>query len=170
MPYALELGLEEQQGARRIPSSARQAASLPGERHGAFCEWRGGPPGFTVALRHEAWGEERLARHAVRVVSAAHVEARGPFGVTLGVAHTVFHARRGESLYLAEAEADRLILRALSGDGERTRLVVRAPAGGGALRAALELSTAGSKPPRPRWTLDWSRRARARNAGAARGP
>ena len=162
---ALTLGVEEQQGARRITSSAP-----PGPRRGAWAEWRGGPPGFTVGLRHEAWGEERLVRHAVRVVSAARVEARGPFGVTLGIAHTVFHARRGESLYLAEAEADRLILRALSGDGERTRLELRAPAGGGSLRAALDLATAGSKPPRPRWTLDWSRRARTRSTGVARGP
>ena len=162
---ALALGVEEQQGARRITPSAP-----PGTRRGAWAEWRGGPSGFTVALRHEAWGEDRLVRHAVRVVSAARVEARGPFGTRLGVAHTVYHARRGESLYLAEAEADRLILRALSGDGERTRLEFRAPAGGGSLRAALDLATAASKPPRPRWTLDWSRRARARSTGATRGP
>jgi hypothetical protein len=103
-------------------------------------------------------------------VSAARVEARAPLGATIGIAHTEYHARRGESLYLAEAEADRLILRALSGDGERTRFELRAPAGGGTLRAALDLATAGPKPPRPRWTLDWSRRARARGAGAARGP
>jgi hypothetical protein len=165
----LELGVEEQQGVRRIPS-ARQAKGLPGTRHGAWCQWRGGPRGFAVALRHEAWGEERLARRAVRVVSAARVDARGPFGLTLGMAHTVFHARSGESLYLAEAEADRLVLRALAGDGERTRLEARAPLGGGALRASLDLATAGSKAPRPRWTLDWSRRARAKSPGAARGP
>jgi len=163
---ALSVGAEEQQGVRRISSAARPT-QLPGVRRGAWCEWRGGPPGFTVALRHEAWGSDRLARPAVRVVSAARVEARAPLGATIGIAHTEYHARRGESLYLAEAEADRLILRALSGDGERTRLELRAPAGGGTLRAALDLATAGTKPPRPRWTLDWSRRARARGAGAA---
>ena len=114
-----------------------------------------------LALRHEAWGQDRLARHAVRVVSAARVEAQGPFGTALEVAHTVFHARRGESLYLAEAGADRLILRALAGSGERTRLELKAPVGGGRLRAALELATAEGKSPRPRWMLDWSRRARA---------
>ena len=166
---ALSVGAEEQQGVRRISTAARPAP-LPGVRRGAWCEWRGGPPGFTVALRHEAWGSDRFARPAVRVVSAARVEARAPFGATIGIAHTEYHARRGESLYLAEAEADRLILRALSGDGERTRIELKAPAGGGTLRAALELATAAAKPPRPRWTLDWSRRARARGTGAARGP
>jgi hypothetical protein len=165
---ALELGLEEQQGARRAPTSAGTAP--PGLRRGLWGEWRGGRPGFLVALRHEAWGKDRLARHAVRVVSGARVEARGPFGASLGVAHTVYHARRGESLYLAEAGADRLILRALTGDGERTRLEFRAPLGGGGLRAALDLATGGGKRPRPRWTLDWSRRARARSTGAARSP
>jgi hypothetical protein len=162
---ALALGVEQQQGARRISSTAP-----PGTRHGAWAEWGGGPPGFRLALRHEVWSEDRSLRHAVRVVSAARVEARGPFGATLGVANTVFHARRGESLYLAEAEADRLALRALSGDGERTRIEFRAPAGGGALRAALDVAVAGSKARPPRWTLDWSRRARARGSGAAPGP
>jgi hypothetical protein len=161
----LALGVEEQQGARRISSSAP-----PGTRRGAWAEWRGGPPGLSLALRHEAWGEDRLARHAVRVVSGARVAARGPLGTAVEVAHTVFHARRGESLYLAEAEADRLIVRALSGDGERTRIEFRAPAVGGTLRAALDLAATGGKPPRPRWALDWSRRARARSIGSARGP
>ena len=162
---ALALGIEEQQGARRISSSAP-----PGTRRGVWAEWRGGPPRMRMALRHEAWGENRIAAHAVRVVSAARVEARGPLGTALGVAHTVFHARRGESLYLAEAAADRLILRALTGDGERTRIELRAPAGGGTLRAALDLAATGAKARPPRWTLDWSRRARTRNAGSTRGP
>ena len=161
----LALGVEEQQGARRITSSAP-----PGTRRGVWTEWRGGPPCLSLALRHEAWGEDRLARHAVRVVSGARVTACGPFGSALEVAHTVFHARRGESLYLAEAEADRLIVRALSGDGERTRIEFRAPAAGGTLRAALDLAATGGKRPRPRWALDWSRRARARSIGSARGP
>jgi hypothetical protein len=161
----LALGVEEQQGARRVSSSAP-----PGTRRGAWAEWRGGPPALSLAFRHEAWGEDRFARHAVRVVSGARVMARGPLGTAVEVAHTVFHARRGESLYLAEAEADRLIVRALSGDGERTRIEFRAPAVGGMLRAALDLAATGGKPPRPRWALDWSRRARARGTGSARGP
>ena len=166
----LALGIEEQQGARRIPSSARSGVEARRLRRGLWSEWRGGPPGFRLSLRHEAWGEDRLARHAVRVVSAARVEAQGPLGSSLSAAHTVHHARRGESLYLAEAESDRLILRALAGDGERSRLEIKAPVGGGAARAALDLTSAVSKRPRLRWTLDWTRRARARHAGPARGP
>jgi hypothetical protein len=161
----LALGVEEQQGARRLSSSAP-----PGTRRGAWAEWRGGAPALSLALRHEAWGEDRLARHAVRVVSGARVAASGPFGTAVEVAHTVFHARRGESLYLAEAEADRLIVRALTGDGARTRIEFRAPAVGGTLRAALDLAATGGKRPQPRWGLDWSRRARARGSGSARGP
>jgi hypothetical protein len=161
----LALGVEEQQGVRRISSS-----TPPGTRRGGWTEWRGGPPGLNLALRHEVWGEDRLARHAVRVVSGARVAARGPFGTAVEVAHTVFHARRGESLYLAEAGADRLIVRALSGDGGRTRVEFRAPAVGGTLRAALDLAATGTQTPRPRWALDWSRRARARGTGSARGP
>ena len=76
--------------------------------------------------------------------------------------------RRGESLYLPEAETDRLILRAVSGEGERTRLEARAPFAGGRVRAALHLSAAPDRKTRADWTLDWTRRARLRKSAGAR--
>ena len=80
----------------------------------------------------------------------------------LAVTHAVFRARRGEHVYLPEAQADRLVLRALSGDGERTRLEIELPFAGGRAQAALNRTTSGAKPPRMQWTLEWTRRTRAR--------
>ena len=118
------------------------------------------PPSYLLA--HATDGPPTVQAQEYHISNRTSAEpGRGPFGTALEVAHTVFHARRGESLYLAEAGADRLILRALAGSGERTRLELKAPVGGGRLRAALELATAEGKSPRPRWMLDWSRRARA---------
>jgi hypothetical protein len=161
------MGFEEQRGVRREPTSLHAAGRF---RQGLWGEWRGGPPALSLALRHEVWGERRFARRTVRIATAARAEARGPLGSGLAIAHTVYRVRPGESLYLAEAEGDRLILRSLSGAGERTRIECRTPAGGGDLRAALSLSTAAWTPTRAQWTLDWTRRARARGKGAARGP
>ena len=86
--------------------------------------------------------------------------ARAPAGVRVRLTHAVFRVRPGESVYLPEVLSDRLVLRALSGAGERTRLELVLPAGRGSLRAALNLSTKGIRPLRSQWTLDWTRRAR----------
>jgi hypothetical protein len=102
-----------------------------------------------------------------RSVTGARLEARGPAGLRLAVAHNVFRVRRGESLYLPEAESDRLVLRAVSGTGGRTRIEVRAPFAGGRVRAALHLNTASERGTRHDWTLDWTRRARLRKPAGA---
>jgi hypothetical protein len=150
------LGFEEQHGARRdaIPRD-------PDLRQGAWAEWRSPPGPLAVALRHEAWGSRAPVRGSLRVVSAARVDARGPFGTALRVTHSTFRARRGESVYLPETESDRLVLRAVSGDGERTRVELSAPCAGGRAHLALDLA-AGGRTPGTRWTIDWTRRARTR--------
>ena len=158
---SLALGFEEQQGARR--ESARPA----GFRQGWWGEWRGGRPALGLTLRHEAWGERRFARGAVRTLTAAQVEARGPAGSYVRVTHCAFRVRSGESLYLPEASSDRLVLRAVTGAGRRTRIELRAPGAGGHIYAALSLATnaggeARTGASRPQWTLDWTRRARTR--------
>jgi hypothetical protein len=165
---ALALGFEEQHGVRRVSASG-SASPAGGFRQGLWGEWHGGPPGMSLALRQEAWGERRFARGAVRAATAVRLDVQGPLGSWFSVAQTAYRVRRGESLYLAEAESDRLVLRSLTGAGERTRIECRAAAGGGALRAALNLSTAALNRPRAQWVLDWTRRARAGNA-APRGP
>ena len=147
------LGFEEQHGARRDV-----VARGPDLRQGAWGEWRSPPAPLTLALRHEAWGSRAPVRDGLRVVSAARVDAAGPLGTGLKVTHTTFHARRGESVYLPEAESDRLVLRALSGDGERTRVELSAPCAGGRAHLALDLAT-GSRAA-TRWSVDWTRRAR----------
>ena len=109
-------------------------------------------------------------RAVVRSVTSARIEARGPAGLRLGITHSVYRVKRGESLYLPEAESDRLVLRAVTGEGERTRIEARAPFAGGRLRAALNLGLAAERRARPQWTLDWTRRARLRRpAGAPSG-
>lgn len=153
-------GFEERHG------TPRESGRIPGFRQGAWGEWRGEVTGLVLALRHEVLGAERLCRAAVRTVTAAQVEVGGPAGSGLRITHCVYRVRSGESLYLIETASDRVILRAVSGAGRRTRMELRAPVAGGHLSAALELQGVAGAPasaaPRPRWTLDWTRRARSR--------
>ena len=155
---SIAAGLEEQRGARRDPDA------LPDRfRQGAWVGWRGGPERLGLSLYQESWGERAWARGAVRSVVAAGVDVSGPAGARLRVAHCVYRARRGESLYLAEAESDRLVLRALTGAGERTRIEVRLPFAGGFARGAAGW-TAAAAPPRVQWSVDWIRRASFRRS------
>jgi hypothetical protein len=157
---SLAVGFEERHGTHR------ESGRVPGFRQGAWGEWRGAAAGLALALRHEVLGAERLGRTAVRTVTAARLELEGPAGSGLRITHCVYRVRSGESLYLIETASDRVILRAVSGTGRRTRVEVRAPGAGGHLNAALEVpGVAGarsSEATRPRWTLDWTRRARSR--------
>jgi len=156
-------GFEEQQGVRRSSSTTASGSTserLGGFRHGLWGEWSGASGGVRLALRHEAWGEGRFARRSVRIVTTARVETTAPAEVRLRVTHTVFRVRRGESLFVPEAEADRLVLRVLSGAGDRTRVEIAVPTAGGRLAATLALSTSASGPQPPRWTIEWARRAR----------
>lgn len=162
---AVALGIEEQRGTRRDAGSltlATLAARASALRQGWWGEWRGGVGKVSLGLRHESWGERPWARAVVRAVTTARLEARGPAGLDLGLTHSVYRVQRGESLYLPEVESDRLVLRALSGEGERTRVEARTPFAGGRVRAALHLAgtQAGDRP--TQWTLDWTRRARVR--------
>jgi hypothetical protein len=171
---ALALGFEEQRGPRRDRGDAAPFASsgarAEGLRQGWWGEWWSGAGTGVMSLgvRHESWGERAWACGVVRSVTSARLEARGPIGIRIGVVHSVFRVRRGESLFLPEAESDRLVLKSVSGEGERTRIEARSPFAGGRVRAALHLNTASERTTRTDWTLDWSRRARLRKpAGAA---
>jgi hypothetical protein len=156
---AFQAGLEEQRGVRRAPTGTAQARDAM--RQGVWCEWRGGTAPLQLALRHETWGQRAFARAVVRQVLAARAEVDLGAGVTARFTHTVYRARRGESLYLPEAESDRLVLRALSGAGERTRAELSIPTAGGRVRGTLGLSR-GQASSRTQWTLDWTRRVRLR--------
>jgi hypothetical protein len=159
---ALALGLEEQHGVRRDRVSARA-----GLRQGGWIEWRSAPAPLELGLRQELWGERALLRGTVRAVSTVRLEAAGPAGISFRVTHNAFRVRRGESLYLPEAENDRLVLRAVSGDGARTRIEARLPVAGGRVHAALHLVEPSTGRTAPQWTVDWSRRRRSRS-GAGR--
>jgi len=156
---SIAMGFEERHG------TPRESGSIPGFRQGAWGEWRGEVAGLVLALRHEVLGAERLGRAAVRTVTAAQVEVEGPAGSGLRITHCAYRVRSGESLYLIETASDRVILRAVSGIGRRTRVELRAPGFGGHVNAALELQgvagTPGGEATRPRWSLDWTRRARS---------
>jgi hypothetical protein len=157
---SLAIGLEERHGTHR------ESGRRPGFRQGAWGEWRAVAAGIGLALRHEVLGAQRLGRAAVRTVTAARVELEGPAGSRLRFTHCAYRVRSGEVLYLAETGSDRVVLRAVSGTGRRTRVEVKARGAGGRIRAALELpvrvGTRSGAPARPRWTLDWTRRARSR--------
>jgi hypothetical protein len=161
---AIAIGLEEQHGVRREPASGAGQRS-GGFRQGWWSEWRGGAPDLGLALRHEAWGARSGARDPVRAVTTVRVETRAPAGAAVCVTHAVFRVRSGESVYLPEAESDRLVLRAISGAGERTRVEIHLPAAGGMAHAALGLSSGGGRSGRPRWTLEWTRRTRFKRRG-----
>lgn len=155
------VGVEEQHGLRRdAPSEALLQRS--GLRQGWWWEWRAGPPGLHLGLRHESWGARSWARSPIRVVTTAEAELLGPYGCRLRVRHSAFAAKPGETLYLPEAGSDRLVLRALSGVGERTRIDLGVPTPSGTLRASLSLTARDGDRPEPEWTLDWSRRSRLR--------
>ena len=160
---AFACGVEEQHGARREPTPRTRAA---GTRQGLWCEWRGDTPAARLSLRHELWGARAFARSAVRRAVVARAEWAAARGGRVAVTHAVWLVRRGEQLYLPEPEADRLVLRALGGDGTRTRAELRLPFAAGDIRLGLTVTTggtrAGTQP--PAWTVEWSRRARMSGA------
>ncbi len=155
----LRLGVEEQHGAWR-PHAVTHGPPR-GMRQGTWIEWRGGSPALGLVARHESWGRRPFARAVVRGATGAGIEARLPLGVLLAVSHTVYRVTSGETLYLPERDADRWVLRALSGAGQRSRIAVRCPFSGGQADGELAL-----QPVRgvvtPRWDLRWSRRVRVR--------
>jgi hypothetical protein len=148
-------GLEEQHGARR------DAPGLEGEfRQGGWAEWSGGGEPIEVTLRHESWGARAPLREVVRAVTTARFEVRGPAGLVAALTHSAFRTRRGESLYLAEAESDRLVLRVLAGDGHRSRLELVVPVGRDRVRATGLVTVTGARRAEPRWSLEWIRRSK----------
>jgi len=155
------VGFEERHGTQR------EDARRSGFRQGGWGEWRCARAGLALAVRHEVLGARRLGRAAMRTVTVAQLEAQGPAGTGLRVTHSVYRVRPGESLYLSEVTSDRVVLRAVTGTGRRTRVELRGPGAGGYVRAALEVPlaagpTRSSAALKPRWTLDWTRRARSR--------
>ena len=101
----------------------------------------------------------------MRTVTAVRLELEGPAGSALRVTHCAYRVRSGESLYLVENASDRVLLRTVTGTGRRTSLELRVPGAGGRVHGTLELPwVAGARgsAARPRWTLDWTRRARTR--------
>ncbi|HTK32392.1 MAG TPA: hypothetical protein VL332_10580 [Candidatus Saccharimonadaceae bacterium] len=157
---ALVIGFEEQHGTRRAP--ANTVVRTRGMRQGGWAEWRSGATGPSLTLREETWGRAAWARGRVRAVSTVRLEAPLVGAASIGVTHAVYRTESGESLYLPETEADRLVLRALTGDGERTRIECDVPVAHGEVRAAFELNLAEGRPTRAQWTVDWIRRARTR--------
>ncbi|HET9328187.1 MAG TPA: hypothetical protein VFQ05_15580 [Candidatus Eisenbacteria bacterium] len=152
----LVLGFEEQQGVRKDAVSAAGAM-----RQGGWIEWSGGAP-LALGVRHETWSARALLQDVVRSVTSTRVDARAPLGIEVTLAHSIFRTRRGESLYLAEAESDRLVLRALSGEGQRSKLEVLVPAGRrGRVLGTLLVHTASGVQKPPQWSIEWIRRSRA---------
>jgi hypothetical protein len=149
------IAFEEQHGPRRLTALRR----VRGVRQGAWGEWTAGTGVVTASLRHEVWGGQRF-RAAVRRVSGVRLEIRGPGPARIRVAQTAFRVGFGESLYLREAYSDRLVLRALTGYGERTSIECRFPIAGGRLTLGMQLTRRRGSEPRMVWTFDWVRRAR----------
>lgn len=160
-------GLEQQHGARRDPSSRTRPM---GARQGLWVEWRGGAPGTRLTLRHELWGTRAWAREAVRRALVARLERDLPRSGRIAVTHAVWDVRRGEVSYLPEPAADRLVLRALAGRGERSRIEVALPMTSGEVRLGLAWVTGGTRGGTrpPTWTIEWVRRSRLARTRAGR--
>lgn len=161
------VGFEEHRGWRRVPGSSAAAAAAVGMRQGTWCEWRAASPRGRLALRHEWWAGRPWLRSVVRRVSIVNVQAALPADMLLSVAHAAWRVRRGERAYVLETDADRLVLRALSGAGTRTRCELDAPVLGGRARLGIAISGGDGRDVAPRWTAEWTRRARleARHGG-----
>jgi hypothetical protein len=153
----LALGFEEQHGSRRA-----SGGRVTGVRQGLWGEWRAVSDPVALAVRHEVFGARSMARDAVRVASSLQLDAPLGFGWDARLVHTSYRVRRGESLYLPEPASDRVVLRALTGDGERTRIELRAPVAGGRVSAGLAWDDTRGRTTRPRWSVEWARRARTR--------
>lgn len=163
---SVAVGFEEQHGARRDPPP-----SSTGMRQGVWAQATTGSAGLRLTLRQELWGARNFARAQVRVLEVARVEAAGPFATSLGVEQDVWQAQHGENLYLAEDAVDRIVLRALVADGERTRVQLARPLAAGRLRATATWIVSGARAPRPQWRLDWTRGVHtAPHPGDARAP
>jgi len=162
----LAAGFEEQHGPRREPTLG--ATRPVGMRQGLWAEWRGTTEGLTLGIRHELWGERAWVRDAVRRATVVRAEGDGPGGSGWIVTHTLWRVRRGESLYLPEADGDRLTLRSLSGAGDRTRLELRVPALQGMARVSLALARSGGRGSPAVWSAEWTRRSRGRARRAPR--
>ncbi len=150
----IDAGFEEQRGPRR---EADRHVAL---RQGFWSEVRADRPAGALAVRHELWGERAFARSAVRRALAVRTSCALPAGASLTVTHWAWSARSGESLWLPEAEGDRLALRALRGDGERTRVEAVAPVPGGRARLALTVARPAGRSSDVRWSVEWTRRGR----------
>jgi hypothetical protein len=127
-------------------------------------EWSVEAAPLRLTIRQEGWGAHGGLREPVRAATTARLEARGPREVRVSLTHSVFRARSGESLYLAEAQSDRMVLRSLSGEGDRSRLEITVPAGRGRLRADLLLGATRGVRSAPRWKIEWVRRSRRARA------
>ena len=159
---ALSVGFEEQHGAWRAPA---EAVPRPGgTRQGAWVEWRGSAAAGVLSVRDEWWGRRPFARGRVREALSAGVEAPLPAGAGAGIAHTVYRARAGETVYLPERDGDHWVLRALSGAGDRTRATLRLPLAEGTLAGVVTLGRTRGLEKR-QWSLQWSRRIRLRRPG-----
>ena len=151
---AFEAGFEEQQGYRG------ELRSNTGLRQGGWVEWSTAPRPLGLAVRQETWGARAPLREVTRAVSSCRIEARLPRGIRVSLAHLVYSARRGESLYLRETESDRLVLRALSGEGQRTRVELHMPLARGTVRGSGQFTSPLHAARTARWALEWTRRAR----------
>lgn len=155
---ALSFGFEEQRGTRKESTAGH------GMRQGWWGTWRGESGPLALTLGIENWGRRSLARSPVRAATVAALEVRTPFGARLRAEERAFRAGAGEGYRAPELEADRLVLRALSGAGERTRIELTLPAPAGRLHAGWSRTAAATTPARPQWTVNWTRRARVRAA------
>jgi hypothetical protein len=157
------IGFEEQMGTRRDPRPNPTAArgawrESDDHRRGLWLEWQSAQGPVGMGLRHEVWGH-RWARDAVRRVTTARTEVELGHWLRLRLTHSVFQLERGEHVYVPEPGADRLVMRALSGSGERVRFELGCPFAQGEIRAAVHHQR-GERTPVAEWTLDWTRRAR----------
>jgi hypothetical protein len=150
----LALGWEERHGPQR-----ERSASGP-RRQSWWGELQGGSEDLRVTVRHERAGGGAWGAQLTRTVTTMRAEGRASAGVGWSVAHAVHDARAGDLLYVRETEPGRLVLRALSGRGQRTVARLSAPAGRGRVEVQAALGETVGRPARLAWQVRWVRRAR----------
>jgi hypothetical protein len=148
------LGWEERQGPQR------ETATSGTRRQTWWGELGAGSPVARLGLRYERGGEGPWGARLEREATTLRAAGEGPCRVGWAVSHTVHRASGAGAFHVLESEPGRIVLRALSGRGQRSVARLALPSGAGRVELQVISSEIRGKPAQLGWQVRWVRRAR----------